>query len=117
MHQAIYQIGRVESTNGTLLAEIKINAAHPLFNGHFPDSPVMPGVVQLQMVKDILSHWLGRPLKLKAIRTCKFLEVLNPQQHAAIMISIKVKENNVMEVSAFGESGDSVFFKLQATYI
>jgi 3-hydroxyacyl-[acyl-carrier-protein] dehydratase len=117
MHQAIYQIGGVESNSGTLRAEIKINAAHPLFGGHFPDSPVTPGVIQLQMVKDILSQWLGRPLKLKAIRTCKFLEVLNPHQHEAIMISIKIKGNDVLEVSAFGESGNSVFFKLQATYI
>ena len=36
-------------------AKATLNPKHPIFDGHFPESPVVPGVCMIQMIKEILS--------------------------------------------------------------
>ncbi|WP_031530115.1 hypothetical protein [Dyadobacter crusticola] len=117
MQQGIYHIGAIEQEDGALTAPVTINPEHALFSGHFPGSPVLPGVIQLDIVRDALAQHTGKPLKLKTVRTCKFLEVLNPSVHSALTVTIKYKEQDMLDITASGESGGSVFFKLQATFI
>ena len=40
--------------NGSIEALIKINKDHAIFNGHFPEFPIVPGVCMIQMVKEIV---------------------------------------------------------------
>lgn len=117
MPQELYQIKNTALVDGQLVAEVWVNAGHSVFEGHFPGSPVTPGVIQLQMVRDILSEYLAKPLRLKSLRTCKFLEVMNPVSSPAMTITIRYKEENEIEVSASGKGNDAIFFKMQATYV
>ena len=117
MPQEIYNIEHTGFVDGQLVSEVSVNAAHSIFEGHFPGSPVTPGVIQMQMVRDILAQHLGRPLRLKALRTCKFLEILDPAANPLVTINIKYKAEELVEVSATGQWGSTVFFKMQATYV
>ena len=48
-----------------------IAADHPVFAGHFPDAPVVPGVLLLSQVLDAADQWLGaavRPLRLRQVK-------------------------------------------------
>ncbi|WP_439557462.1 3-hydroxyacyl-ACP dehydratase [Dyadobacter sp.] len=117
MQQGIYQIGKLEQTEDSVKAAVKIDPSHALFNGHFPGAPVVPGVIQLEMVQELLAQHTGRKLKLKSLRTCKFLEVLDPSRHEELTVFIKYKTQDMLDITASGESGGSVFFKLQATFI
>jgi 3-hydroxyacyl-[acyl-carrier-protein] dehydratase len=49
----------LESTTDNIASEIRINAEHHLFNGHFPGAPVTPGVIQLQMIKTVFGKAYG----------------------------------------------------------
>ncbi|WP_225865789.1 3-hydroxyacyl-ACP dehydratase [Dyadobacter aurulentus] len=116
MPQELYQIKNIVLVDGQLVSEVWVNAGHSVFEGHFPGSPVTPGVMQLQMVRDILSAYLAKPLRLKSLRTCKFLEVMNPASSPAMTITIRYKEEHEIEVTASGKGNDAIFFKMQATY-
>ncbi|MCF2505133.1 3-hydroxyacyl-ACP dehydratase [Dyadobacter sp. CY107] len=114
---SLYFITSNELTPENIVSGIKINEQHAVFEGHFPNSPVLPGVVQLQIVKEILETHLERKLAMKTMRTCKFLEVLNPGKNQNVRILIKYKQSEMLEVTASGEDNGKVFFKMQANYL
>lgn len=113
----LYKIARFNVTQETIFASISINPDHEIFEGHFPDSPVVPGVVQLQIVKELLEKNLGRNLKMKSMRTSKFLHVINPKETPDVYIDIKFKNAEFLEVVASGGWDDVTFFKAQVSYI
>ena len=112
----LYRVTDFIHSENTFFAEIRLDAAHRLFQGHFPDMPVTPGVVQLQIVKELLEMHLQKKIKLKSLRSCKFLHILNPNENPDIRINIKYKNQNNLEVTASGEAAETTFFKVQATY-
>lgn len=48
--------------------------------GHFPNFPVVPAVVQIQWVMDVARELLGRSVILERIEALKFKEPLRPGQ-------------------------------------
>ncbi|MGH8190050.1 MAG: hydroxymyristoyl-ACP dehydratase [Rhodanobacteraceae bacterium] len=67
--------------SGTFQCALRIQATHPALAGHFPDHPVVPGVVLLERVVAACRSWRGmRVGKFDA----KFLQPLLPDQNAVI---------------------------------
>jgi 3-hydroxyacyl-[acyl-carrier-protein] dehydratase len=114
-----FNIIKIENTDKSILSSIQLNASHQIFKGHFPDNPVTPGVVQLQIIKEILEKALGKECLLKEVGRCKFMAVLNPNEHPEILIKIDYQlDAQTLKVSAMGSSleKDQVFFKFNARY-
>jgi 3-hydroxymyristoyl/3-hydroxydecanoyl-(acyl carrier protein) dehydratase len=63
-----------------------ITADHPSLPGHFPDAPLVPGVLILDEVRAALHDW-QKDYELAAIRTVKFLQPLKPEQQFTICLS------------------------------
>ena len=63
-----------------------ITADHPSLPGHFPDAPLVPGVLILDEVLAALRD-RQRDCQLAAIRTVKFLQPLRPEQQFTICFS------------------------------
>ena len=63
-----------------------ISADHPSLPGHFPDAPLVPGVVILDEVLGALLEW-REDCQLTGIRTVKFLLPLKPEQTFSICLS------------------------------
>ena len=63
-----------------------IAADHPSLPGHFPDAPLVPGVLILDEVLAALRDW-RKDCQLTAIRTVKFLRPLKPEQPFTICLS------------------------------
>jgi 3-hydroxyacyl-[acyl-carrier-protein] dehydratase len=63
-----------------------ISAGHPTLPGHFPDTPVVPGVVILDEILAALTEWRGDS-HVTAIHTVKFLVPLKPEQPFTIYLS------------------------------
>ena len=63
-----------------------ITADHPSLPGHFPNAPLVPGVVILDEVRAALHDW-QKEYELAAIRTVKFLQPLKPEQQFTIWLS------------------------------
>ncbi len=57
-----------------------IAASHPALPGHFPDHPVVPGVVILSEVWTVLAASVGRPLRCTGWPSVKFLAPLHPDE-------------------------------------
>jgi 3-hydroxyacyl-[acyl-carrier-protein] dehydratase len=98
-------------------SRIELNSGHLVYTGHFPGYPVTPGVIQLQIVHELLEQHFRRKLKLKTIPQCKFLKILNPHEISQLVIFVQLNKNDgVINVKATGESAFDVIFKLKSTY-
>jgi 3-hydroxymyristoyl/3-hydroxydecanoyl-(acyl carrier protein) dehydratase len=56
-----------------------IPLTHPCLSGHFPENPVVPGVVLLDYARALLQQWQPQT-RIKTISQAKFLQPLYPQQ-------------------------------------
>lgn len=57
---------------------------HPVFRGHFPGNPIVPGVMLLEWVLDEVAHTLSRTPSALRIREAKFFTPLAPAQCAEL---------------------------------
>jgi 3-hydroxyacyl-[acyl-carrier-protein] dehydratase len=73
-----------------------IRADHPSLPGHFPGTPLVPGVVILDEVVAALGEWQQNS-QLSGLRSVKFLAPLKPQQ--PFTISLSTTSENAGEVS------------------
>jgi 3-hydroxyacyl-[acyl-carrier-protein] dehydratase len=96
---------------------IQLNPDHIVYSGHFPGHPVTPGVIQIQIIHELLEkHFLGN-LKLITMSQCKFLKVLNPVETSLITAHIEyTRQNELLHIKAWGENGTDIFFKLSSVY-
>jgi len=62
-------------------------ADHPAFAGHFPDRPILPGVVLLGWAVETLGEVLCDPLPACEIAAAKFLHPVGPGAKLAIRLT------------------------------
>ena len=68
----------------TELRYLSVPPAHPVFRGHFPGNPIVPGVMLLEWVQREIAQVLGRAPSAVRIRESKFFTPLAPQQRAKL---------------------------------
>jgi 3-hydroxyacyl-[acyl-carrier-protein] dehydratase len=69
-------------------ATFVIAADHPSLPGHFPGTPVVPGVVVLDHVLQASERWQRRQLSARRLKQVKFHSPLLPEQRAAVALEI-----------------------------
>jgi hypothetical protein len=72
----------------------------------------------VEIVKEILSLGLEKPLKMKTMSSCKFLAVLNPINVENVHVKISISEMDDTFVRISGQLADDTtsFLKMAATY-
>jgi len=111
-----YTIQQKTSTAGVVKATILINKKHRILEGHFPGLPVVPGVCMLQIVREIMQVDSNKTLKITEADNMKFLSVINPEQNAAVEVTINYTEDaGKFLINATLFSATVTFFKLKAT--
>lgn len=69
-------------------SEHNIPSTHPSLEGHFPDNPVVPGVVLLEEVITALHKWIPDS-QIKGFKAVKFLQPLRPDNRFTINLQEK----------------------------
>src|SRR3989338_1853709 len=113
-----YSIESHTSEGNEHLFAIRIDGKHRVFEGHFPGNPVTPGVVQLEIIKELLGELIQVPLRMKTMANCKFLAILNPETDAAVTVALKVIEEDVQhwKVTASIQNEANTYLKMGASY-
>jgi len=70
--------------------QIKLNAAHDIFKGHFPDAPVVPGVCIIQIIKEILSEIIKKDIMLTEADEIKFHNAIVPNINPVLNLDFKI---------------------------
>lgn len=102
---------------GRLAFRVRLDASHPVYRGHFPGHPVLPGVCTLQIVKRCLACGTGRAVRFTAIRECKFLGMIVPAADTLLEIDIRLGEDEggTRKLTCTVTDDDKTVLKLRAT--
>lgn len=113
-----YKIISLDSSNtNTIKSEIELNPAHTIFKGHFETMPVVPGVCQLQIVKEIIEKVNNQKLQLIKGDNIKFTGMIVPTNHPKVSIEINIKEeNNLLNVDSKLYHENTTFTKSKSSY-
>jgi 3-hydroxyacyl-[acyl-carrier-protein] dehydratase len=96
-------------------AVIALNKSHPIFEGHFPGQPIVPGVCMIQMMKEIMQVHLNKKLVVESAGNIKFLSMLIPKQQSEVNAEVRFTTlENHIEVEAKLFAGEIIFFKIKA---
>jgi 3-hydroxyacyl-[acyl-carrier-protein] dehydratase len=110
--------GECNDNQQKCFGDLALNADHPIYKGHFPGNPVVPGVCQIQMVKELAENCVQRPLNLKESDNVKFLLMINPIDNPLLDFEMLVRYTgeSQISVSASIASGASVFLKFKGKF-
>lgn len=111
---SFFTIAKMEGTGQEIQAHLTINRNHSVFDGHFPQVPVVPGVCMVQMVKEVIELQEGKKYNLIAGDNIKFVSVLNPDEYPAVDVKILIEKNNNLSITATLFAGEVTFLKLKA---
>ncbi|HKU90109.1 MAG TPA: hypothetical protein VJP84_09955 [Steroidobacteraceae bacterium] len=66
------------------LVSFEVAADHPVFAGHFPGRPIVPGVMLLEWAQAEIGQAAGRAPRELRVREAKFFTPLGPGQRAQL---------------------------------
>jgi len=84
--------GPNHQTDGTTSFQFRFPATDPVFTGHFPGYPLLPGIFQIEMVRFATESVLENALDIREIVRAKFLRPILPEE--TIRLSLKLSEED-----------------------
>ncbi|MDP1621192.1 MAG: beta-hydroxyacyl-ACP dehydratase [Bacteroidales bacterium] len=99
-------------------AVVSLISNHPVYQGHFPGNPVVPGVCQIQMVRELVEKALKHPVKLTESDNIKFLSIINPQINSKLDFDISLRNTGDQKFAATASigNGTTVFLKFKGKF-
>lgn len=94
----LFSIQSIQKEENTARAILTLNGSHPIFEGHFPGQPVLPGACQLQMIKEVMQTVLNAEIQLIKANQVKFLSVIDPGKVGVLQMEIKHTTNESLEL-------------------
>lgn len=119
MSKSVFNIERVSDSGNTFEYKAKVVEGHLVFNGHFPEAPVVPGVCTMNMIKDCIEDALSRSVRYNYVKECKFLSAIIPSEHKVLNINLVLGQESSSEFNVTAEvmASGVKMMKLKATFI
>ncbi len=116
MRNNVYTIEKVSGADGVYQYIARIDSTHKIFEGHFPERPVVPGVCTIEAIKDCLSDIYAKRVSFGSIKECKFTSVILPEEYEYIDINIAIKEKEEeTSASVVAYREDKTMVKMKVT--
>ncbi len=114
----LYSIVQINKKDQTLDCSIHFNASDPIFEGHFPDHPVVPGVCLVQIVRELAEIAAEFPLTLRDASQIKFLNPIDPGVNPDVFVKILLEKTETQEYrsNAIIYFKDEVFMKFKGVF-
>ena len=110
-----YKIHSIESTENDYKIEVELLGNHPIYEGHFPGQPVVPGVCTLTIIRECIGKILSKAVSFATIKECKYVSALIPEQGLKIMINLTLTADGSVKGVVERLDNNQVALKLKAT--
>ena len=112
-----FEILENTASDTTHTFRIKFNTDHPVYEGHFPDIAVTPGVMLLQVVERLAAQVTGAQLTLAEARNLKFMKPVLPREGKVFDVNLTATEQDgQVSVKADANSDGESYFKVSAKF-
>ena len=113
----VYSILKIKEDGDSISYLIEIDFSHPVFQGHFPEKSVLPGVMMCDIVRYLVSDKLGIKVQLVLAKNIKFLRMMVPSEDNTYNVKISIVEDQEKyNIRAIISQNDDAYFKLNAEY-
>ncbi len=119
----LYRIDAQHYAPERLDVDLHLCLSHEIFDGHFPDQPILPGVCTLQICKELLADFIKKPISITAFQSIKYTKLIDPRATPTLHISMTVSEwiNNQQRIQAVvmtkaGEVASKLLFQVTKPY-
>ncbi|HEV2691465.1 MAG TPA: hypothetical protein VG347_01065 [Verrucomicrobiae bacterium] len=101
--------------DGAQAFEFAFSPDDPVFAGHFPNRPILPGIFQLEIVR-MAAEWIqNRPLAVSEIAKAKFQRPIVPGETLKLSLKLSRVDNVISARANFicgGQPAGEAFLKL-----
>lgn len=115
----LYTVVKRQVDDGNAVFDVKINAEHSIFEGHFPNNAVFPGVCSLMLIRKVACEVIGREMRYEQIKECKFLAVILPDKCACLEVNVLFSEieNRQYKIGSTISCNGNIMVKLKAIIV
>ncbi len=110
-----YSIENSSSDGATTRFQIRLHRACTVYQGHFPEKAVSPGVCNIQMLKELAEQAAGKPLRMGNLQQCRLTTLITPDEYPTLTASIRLeeKEGRYTLRASLGQ-GEETFLDMKA---
>lgn len=91
-----------EGENATLFT-VRLNPDCAVYQGHFPEQPVSPGVCNIQMLKELAEKLAGRELFMSNLSLCRLTTLITPHTHPVMQATVSLDGSKLRASLGNGE--------------
>lgn len=107
-----YKIRETSLTDNGFNCILELSVDHPIYKGHFPSRPVVPGACTLTIIKECISSFLKRDIIYKKIKECKFISTLLPRE--GLLVQLELEISDMQKINCIVSSDGQTVLKLKA---
>lgn len=112
-----YRVVSIQNEETGYQAVIELNKEHAVFDGHFPDNPVMPGVCMIQIIKELVESTTRKILFMQQVSNVKFMALINPQVEQILVVNFSIEEQeDLLKVKSSIQFQDTIALKMSSVY-
>ncbi|MBT7320037.1 MAG: 3-hydroxyacyl-ACP dehydratase [Flavobacteriaceae bacterium] len=120
LNKDFYKIQTINQVDdNTIHVSILLNKNHDIFNGHFPNNPITPGVCMIQAIKEIAQTQVNSLLFIHKISNVKFTALINPNVNPDLILELSlINENNTIKLKNITKFTDgTIALKCNGTFV
>lgn len=114
----VYNIESIDNNDSKLTSLVSIDKNHKVFDGHFPERSILPGVIELEIIKTILSDFFKTSYRLKLVKNAKYMALIIPEETSKFIVEIDystVEEG--MKVKSVIKDDTKVYLKFSGLFV
>ncbi len=117
LKEPLFKILSTDHQQNVITTVLDLDQSSEIFEGHFPNQPVVPGACMLQLIKEILVRTLVMPLRLAKADNIKFLTLVEPHDNQVLLLELTYNliENDI-KVNANLIAGETACMKFQGIF-
>lgn len=94
LSDSYFAINSIERGDNQALFHITLKRDCSVYEGHFPDNPVCPGVCNILMLKQCAQKMVGESLHFSQIKQCRLTAVATPLHTSALDADIDITHSD-----------------------
>lgn len=105
-------------TDGKAHFRVKLNAENFIYQAHFPNNPITPGVCLIQIIIELFGLLKGEKCNIKTLKNVKFTAPINPTQFPEVNFLLDFEEKeSLWQIKATIKENETVFAKISMVAI
>lgn len=114
----VYHVTDIINEGGRFTATVELNPSHPVFAGHFPGQPVLPGVFMVEIVSSLAARLTGVEGAVTEIQAMKFLKMIDPRVVRTLTATGRIMDDeDAFRVEVNIMSAEDIFIRIKGVKI